>query len=176
MPAVNKFFLYLILCYLQNVTTSCSNDGYPYEPYLSSKTPYRIVSNNNFDRINYEGKIYISRDSNFIHSVILGCESKKIWMIIRHGTRNPSDQHINHMKERLPEIKNLILSSRQLPNGRLIKFSFDIIALIRTFRFYMSANYMYCNAQFTNIVDIKINFCCFKLYVNLFSSIIIFNK
>lgn len=49
---------------------------------------------------------------------ILGCEPKKIWMIIRHGTRNPSDKNIYFMKERLPELRKLILNSTKLPNGK----------------------------------------------------------
>lgn len=49
--------------------------------------------------------------------LVLGCEPKKIWMIARHGTRNPNHKHISAMKERLPIIRNLILSSENLPNG-----------------------------------------------------------
>lgn len=38
-----------------------------------------------------------------------GCEAQKIWMLIRHGTRNPSDTFIEKFNTRLPEIRDLIL-------------------------------------------------------------------
>nr|CAH7728152.1 unnamed protein product [Callosobruchus chinensis] len=34
----------------------CSNDGYPFEYYLSTMTPYRTVSNKDFYKIDYDGK------------------------------------------------------------------------------------------------------------------------
>lgn len=48
---------------------------------------------------------------------VLGCEPKKIWMIIRHGTRNPSDKQIELMRTRLPQLRSIILSSKNVPNG-----------------------------------------------------------
>lgn len=52
--------------------------------------------------------------------LIIGCEPKKIWMVIRHGTRNPNQRQIGLMNERLPEIRKLILNSDNLPNGMLL--------------------------------------------------------
>lgn len=40
-------------------------------------------------------------------------------MIVRHGTRNPSDTDIEQMRSRLPEIRNAILKNTDLPNGKL---------------------------------------------------------
>nr|CAI5859808.1 unnamed protein product [Callosobruchus analis] len=82
-----------------NVVLLCSNDGYPFEYYLSTMTPYRTVSNKDFYKIKYDG-----------------CEPKKAWMVVRHGTRNPKATTIVGMKERLPLIKQKILESSNFPN------------------------------------------------------------
>lgn len=47
----------------------------------------------------------------------------KMWMIVRHGTRNPSKIDIFSMKERLSEIRNIILRSSALPNGMSFYFT-----------------------------------------------------
>lgn len=47
-------------------------------------------------------------------------------MIVRHGTRNPSTSHIESINRRLPQIKELILNSDELPNGKLDWISFRI--------------------------------------------------
>ncbi|XP_050297794.1 multiple inositol polyphosphate phosphatase 1 [Anthonomus grandis grandis] len=80
------------------ITEQCSK-GYPFEHYLGTRTPYRMVSNHSLHKVNFEG-----------------CTPKKIWMVVRHGTRNPSDKRIEAMNIRLPEIKELILNSDSLPN------------------------------------------------------------
>lgn len=41
---------------------------------------------------------------------ILEC-AKKIWMIIRHGTRYPNDDDIDDMTNRLSEVRDIILTS-----------------------------------------------------------------
>lgn len=56
MSTVKTFCLYFLLYYGGDLTNSCSNDGYPFEEYLSTKTPYRMVSNNSFSQMNYPGK------------------------------------------------------------------------------------------------------------------------
>lgn len=115
-----KLFLCFLPYFFVSPTNSCSNDGYPYENYLSTKTPYRLVSNNSFERISYKGELLKNTllIDYFICLYVLGCEPKKIWMMIRHGTRNPSDNHIVLMKTRLPQIRRLILKSKDLPNGK----------------------------------------------------------
>lgn len=141
-----KFLKYFLLCFFLHWTNSCSNDGYPYENYLSTKTPYRLVSNNSFERISYEGKSsgYLKTAMSSIFLLwlwfVLGCEPKKVWMLIRHGTRNPSDTHITHMKRRLPEIRRLILNSKELPNGKIFK----LINLINSLRFWVAVQFEIC--------------------------------
>lgn len=44
-----------------------------------------------------------------LYIIYVGCEPSKIWMLIRHGTRNPNAKLIRKMNERLQEIQQLIL-------------------------------------------------------------------
>ncbi|CAG9767062.1 unnamed protein product [Ceutorhynchus assimilis] len=99
--------LFLVLFYL-GWSEQCSK-GYPFEHYLGTRTPYRIVSNNSFHKIHYEG-----------------CTPKKVWMIIRHGTRNPSTSNIETINEKLPKIKSLILNSQNLPNDFIKNRDLDL--------------------------------------------------
>ncbi|XP_020805718.1 multiple inositol polyphosphate phosphatase 1 [Drosophila serrata] len=62
------------------------------EKRLSTKTPYRSVAN--FDETPPQ---------------YAGCHPTRIWSIIRHGTRNPSESVILQAQNRLEEIKTLIL-------------------------------------------------------------------
>ncbi|XP_067009496.2 multiple inositol polyphosphate phosphatase 1-like [Anabrus simplex] len=40
-----------------------------------------------------------------------GCQFEKIWMMVRHGTRNPNSKIIHKMRERLPQLRDLILEN-----------------------------------------------------------------
>lgn len=53
----------------------------------------------------------------FTLSLFVGCEIKKIWMMVRHGTRYPSAKIIRNMKEKLPDIKEEILAVHKLGEG-----------------------------------------------------------
>ncbi|XP_075221008.1 multiple inositol polyphosphate phosphatase 1-like isoform X2 [Lycorma delicatula] len=61
--------------------------------HLGTKTPYRNVANLNTDSLNYSG-----------------CVPKKIWAIIRHGTREPTTEVAHVMNERLHFLKQVIVS------------------------------------------------------------------
>ncbi|KAL1497696.1 hypothetical protein ABEB36_008614 [Hypothenemus hampei] len=91
---------YLLLCLVCLIVASeqCSQP-YPFEKYLGTRSPYRLVSNNSFSNVNFEG-----------------CDPIKIWMIVRHGTRNPSISNIESINARLPKIRDLIINSDSLPN------------------------------------------------------------
>lgn len=84
------------------IINGCSSGPYPFEGYLGTRTPYRIVGNTSFDQIQYKG-----------------CKPLKIWMIIRHGTRNPSEQNIGLMKNRLPQIRDLLLEKIKSPTDMI---------------------------------------------------------
>ncbi|XP_016976716.1 multiple inositol polyphosphate phosphatase 1 [Drosophila rhopaloa] len=68
------------------------------ENRLSTKTPYRAIANYNETPPQYAG-----------------CHPTRIWSIIRHGTRNPSESVILKAQNRLSEIKKLILDQPKPP-------------------------------------------------------------
>ncbi|KAF5269596.1 hypothetical protein FQR65_LT05934 [Abscondita terminalis] len=73
--------------------------------HLGTKTPYRLVANKDDREFNHEG--------------VNGCIPHKIWMVVRHGTRNPTASFIERMQDRLPEIRDLIIDNNAEPNDRL---------------------------------------------------------
>ncbi|KAF2903049.1 hypothetical protein ILUMI_03146 [Ignelater luminosus] len=80
----------------------CKNVSEIYKFHLGTKTPYRFVANTMPERMDYPG-----------------CEPQKLWFLVRHGTRTPSIDLIENMKERLPEIRDLILENNPKPSERL---------------------------------------------------------
>ncbi|XP_054727026.1 multiple inositol polyphosphate phosphatase 1-like isoform X2 [Anastrepha obliqua] len=66
------------------------------ESHLSTKTPYRVVANLDDKPLTYSG-----------------CRATRIWAIIRHGTRNPSKEHIEEAKLKLVRLKEQILKNAQ---------------------------------------------------------------
>ncbi|EDW52981.1 multiple inositol polyphosphate phosphatase 1 [Drosophila sechellia] len=68
------------------------------EGRLSTKTPYRAIANYDETPPKYAG-----------------CHPTRIWSIIRHGTRNPSESVILQAQNRLSEIKKRILDQTTPP-------------------------------------------------------------
>ncbi|XP_019875531.1 multiple inositol polyphosphate phosphatase 1 [Aethina tumida] len=93
---------------LLNMSEQCTNAKYPYENHLATKTPYRIVANGTFGEVQYEG-----------------CTPVKAWMIVRHGTRNPSISFIEQYNNRLPQVRDLILENAK-PDGNLHERDLDL--------------------------------------------------
>lgn len=60
--------------------------------HLGSITPYRFIANNNVTEPEFKG-----------------CTPTKIWVVIRHGTRNPSAELIEEIKINLTSIRDEIL-------------------------------------------------------------------
>lgn len=61
------------------------------------------------------------------------CTPTKIWMLVRHGTRNPSVKLIRQMRDRLPQIRNLILNTASdLPE--------DLIKALRKWEIHITDN------------------------------------
>uniref|UniRef100_A0A6P7FWI8 Multiple inositol polyphosphate phosphatase 1 n=1 Tax=Diabrotica virgifera virgifera TaxID=50390 RepID=A0A6P7FWI8_DIAVI len=110
MRAVMYHSVLLLICFLVSFSIECTNYGYPFENHLAQMTPYRIVSNKSFDRIEYRG-----------------CTPKKIWMMVRHGTRNPKYSVIEQMLARLPEIRKLLVESTSLPNDHVKNRDLDLL-------------------------------------------------
>ncbi|GJQ73415.1 hypothetical protein Trydic_g13779 [Trypoxylus dichotomus] len=63
--------------------------------YLATKSAYRFAAN---------------QDINDVSEEEAACP-QKIWMLLRHGTRNPSKGDINNMNGRLPDIRDIILNA-----------------------------------------------------------------
>ena len=63
-----------------------------------------------------------------------GCEPVLLWVLARHGTRNPGDDDILEMAERLPALRDEIVAAHQGGAGglgeeditRLVEWSFDL--------------------------------------------------
>ncbi|ENN71133.1 multiple inositol polyphosphate phosphatase 1 [Dendroctonus ponderosae] len=96
------------LCCLFLLTKQCPRK-YPFEHYLAVRTPYRFVSNSSLHKVNYEG-----------------CIPKKVWMLVRHGTRNPSKSNLEPINSRLPIIKNNVLNSKKVPNDFIKNRDLDL--------------------------------------------------
>lgn len=95
-------FIVIVLFGFASTTQECKNVPDKFEYHLGTKTPYRLVANTDTAKLDFEG-----------------CEAQKIWMIVRHGTRNPSADLIIKMNDRLPEIRDLILENNSEPSERL---------------------------------------------------------
>ncbi|KAL3274093.1 hypothetical protein HHI36_015509 [Cryptolaemus montrouzieri] len=109
---MNKYTFYLLTIFITYSFCSevCNDVAKNYQLHLGTKTPYRIVANNTFGKIEYQG-----------------CKPNKMWMIIRHGTRNPSESFIESMDRRLPKIRDLILKNN--PTSSDVLHNSDLIAL-----------------------------------------------
>ncbi|CAL7947580.1 unnamed protein product [Xylocopa violacea] len=75
-----------------------------YRCRLGTKTPYRFISNHDDNPFEYSG-----------------CNPKKIWLIIRHGTRYPGKKYISSMMEKLPKLKNIILKNYERNKTKFTK-------------------------------------------------------
>ncbi|CAK9812393.1 Multiple inositol polyphosphate phosphatase 1 [Anthophora quadrimaculata] len=94
--AMNIQILFVIIAI--NITRifahNCLSHNIDYRCRLGTKTPYRFISNHNDSPLEYSG-----------------CEPKKIWLVIRHGTRYPGKKYISSMIERLPQLQKIILDN-----------------------------------------------------------------
>ena len=63
-----------------------------------------------------------------------GCQPALVWILARHGTRNPGDDDILEMAERLPALRDDIVAAHQAGAGglgeeeilKMIEWSFDL--------------------------------------------------
>ncbi|XP_011642707.1 multiple inositol polyphosphate phosphatase 1 isoform X1 [Pogonomyrmex barbatus] len=88
------------------------NDSYKCK--LGSKTPYRCVANLDESSLNYPD-----------------CVEKKIWLILRHGTRYPGKKYVPRMIDDLPELQHVILQNYE--NGAT-NLSADDAALFKKWK------------------------------------------
>ena len=65
-----------------------------------------------------------------------GCEQETLWMLARHGTRNPGDDDILEMGERLPGLRDQVVSAWEAGLSsleeediiRLTQWTFNLVA------------------------------------------------
>ena len=65
---------------------------------------------------------------------LAGCQPAVFWYLGRHGTRNPGDDDILEMAERLPVLRDQIVAAHEAGNGglgerdlvRLLEWTFDL--------------------------------------------------
>ncbi|KAB0793900.1 hypothetical protein PPYR_13520 [Photinus pyralis] len=100
--------LYLPLITLCFFTGAECNFITDYEKHFGSKTPYRAVENNNLSTIEFEGKFFQCLRV-APPTYCLGCQPTKIWYIIRHGARTPTNRVLLSMKHNLPRIAQMII-------------------------------------------------------------------
>ncbi|XP_011170916.1 multiple inositol polyphosphate phosphatase 1 isoform X2 [Solenopsis invicta] len=105
----------LIFCMINiSLASDVSKRNESYECRLGSKTPYRCVANQDESMLKYPD-----------------CVEKKIWLILRHGTRYPGKKYMPHMVDDLPELQHVIL--KNYANG-VINMSADDVALFRKWK------------------------------------------
>ena len=55
----------------------------------------------------------------------VGCEAKLLWLLVRHGTRNPGDDDIWEMKTRGVEIQEAIITNHNQGRGNIPTFIYQ---------------------------------------------------
>ncbi|XP_026670579.1 multiple inositol polyphosphate phosphatase 1 isoform X2 [Ceratina calcarata] len=111
MPGILNVYIFLIInaiIVLPTFAHNCLLYNNDYKCRLATKTPYRLVMNNDDSPLDYPG-----------------CEPKKIWLILRHGARYPGKKHISNLIKRLPQIQKLILKNYASNKTKLSKEIID---------------------------------------------------
>ncbi|CAB3359944.1 Hypothetical predicted protein [Cloeon dipterum] len=85
---------------------SCHSENVDVSPYLSTRTPYRVIHEQN--------KAKIIR-----HHLPDQCVARQIWMLVRHGTRNPSASVIKNSLKSLSLLREKIVVAHQNGKGLL---------------------------------------------------------
>ncbi|KAK1133946.1 hypothetical protein K0M31_011733 [Melipona bicolor] len=88
---------------------NCLLNNKDYKCRLGTKTPYRFISNNDDSPLEYSG-----------------CVPRKIWLILRHGTRYPGKKYIMPMIEKLPKLQEIILENYKESKTEFIEEDIDL--------------------------------------------------
>ncbi|KAJ8672613.1 hypothetical protein QAD02_003872 [Eretmocerus hayati] len=113
--------IYPLILISVSATPDCyNNDDQLLNCNFATKTPYRYVANHNVSRPVYPG-----------------CTERKIWMIIRHGTRYPSKKWVKKMTGDLPELQDRIEKEFKERNSELSR---EVADNLRTWRLPFSKN------------------------------------
>ncbi|VVD04147.1 unnamed protein product [Leptidea sinapis] len=92
-------FMYLLITCALNISCIKPDD---IRNYLGTRTPYRFKHNKNDTRLNF-----------------LSCKERKIWMLVRHGSRLPSAKDIVGAQTYLKDLKYEILMQHRNGRGEL---------------------------------------------------------
>ncbi|XP_046418310.1 multiple inositol polyphosphate phosphatase 1-like isoform X1 [Neodiprion fabricii] len=106
--------VFVIHCAFISLATTCkcfSTDDDHYKCHFSTRTPYRYIANYNDSKINYPG-----------------CTEKKIWLMIRHGTRFPGKKDSSQMIEELPKLRQLILDRYECNESKISEQAYHDLA------------------------------------------------
>ncbi|XP_043496791.1 multiple inositol polyphosphate phosphatase 1-like [Polistes fuscatus] len=110
------FLITNIVCFAYD----CFLEDDNYKCRLGTKTPYRFIASHNDKPIEYPG-----------------CVPKKIWLILRHGTRYPGKKHVSHMTKDLLKLKEIILNNYKMNETNL---SHDIIINLANWKMRFTEN------------------------------------
>ena len=87
-------FLILSTGVISSFAHNCFLQSKDYKCRLGTKTPYRFIAGYNDSPIECSG-----------------CVPKKIWLVLRHGTRRPGKKYVQSMIEQLPKLQATILDN-----------------------------------------------------------------
>ena len=143
--------LFFQICLIIVSTVSayeCLNNSNQFYCKLSTRTPYRFIANYNESQLNYPGKFLmyyfvilfsISKfNYNYTFFIFKGCTEKRIWFMVRHGTRFPGKKHIKSMVKNLPELQKKIIENFKSKNSQL---SADSIEDFTKWKLYFDSTY-----------------------------------
>ncbi|CAL1684595.1 unnamed protein product [Lasius platythorax] len=113
-----KLFIEIIIFCIMTIEVSYASNyskrNDTYECKLGSKTPYRCVANYDDSSLQYAD-----------------CVEKKIWLILRHGTRYPGKKYIPRMINDLPQLQRIILENYE---NNITSLSADDAALFKKWK------------------------------------------
>ncbi|CAG7833584.1 unnamed protein product [Allacma fusca] len=86
-------------------STCHSEPSFPVVKYLATKAPYVV-----HDHLLYN---FTKKGRSVEELIPKDCQAEQIWIVARHGTRNPSDKVITKMLEELQEIQKEIIAAHE---------------------------------------------------------------
>ncbi|XP_078044814.1 multiple inositol polyphosphate phosphatase 1 [Augochlora pura] len=105
-----QIFLLLYIRVLISSAHNCFLYSGHYRCKLATKTPYRFIANYDDSVLEYSG-----------------CTPKKIWLVVRHGTRYPGQKYVLPMIEMLPKLQQNILDNYQKGETTLNDEDIDLL-------------------------------------------------
>lgn len=114
------FMVFTVISIIPCFGTNCFVDHESFKCRLGSKTPYRLVANYNDTPLEYPG-----------------CTVRKIWIVLRHGTRYPGKKQTPDMIKKLPKLQKTILQNYHKNETKLTA---DTAALFKEWKLTFTKN------------------------------------